>query len=337
MAAFATRNDSLFEAYDGGNPDRAALPDPDTLFEIGSLTKVFTAILLAKLALDGRIGLDAPISEIMPEFTQAPAWITPRALSTHMSGLPRLPISLLDRRAWCFYFPQSRLNPYPEFSEDDLLAWIRVYRAGRRSQAGRFHYSNLGVGLLGLILGRLCGGSYEDALEREVLDPMGLKDTCISLTPDQASRFAPPLRRNGSEAPVWDFRGLVGAGALRSSARDLVQFGRAVILSVDGEGPLGAPIRKTLQIQEAGRRPFEPGICLGWSVLPEMVSETPIYNHDGATFGSMSTFFVCPGAGFLIFALANRGPTLMTPIKQIRSNPAGLMREIVAAFAASQG
>lgn len=337
IAAFATRADIVFEFYDGLRSASSCPPDPDTLFEIGSITKVFTAILLAKLALDGRIEIDAPIADILPEFSKAPAWISPRSLSTHTSGLPRLPFNMLDRRAWCFYFSESRFNPYPKFSETDLVAWMCEYQPDQSPRARKFRYSNLGVALLGHILGRVAGGTYEEALKREVLDPIGLKDTRVTLNEDQGSRFAAPRRGNGAAAPLWDFEGLAGAGALRSTARDLVQFGRAVILAVNGEGPLSAPIKKTLEVQIAGRRSFEPGVCLGWSALPKMVSEKAIYNHDGGTFGSMATFFVCPEAGFVILALANRGPTLTTPIKQILSDPAGSMREMVAAFVGSTG
>lgn len=332
VTAVATIDDIALRAYGDTDPARPSAPDADTLFEIGSITKVFTAILLAKLALDGRIDLDAPIAELLPEFTGVSTAITPRRLSTHTSGLPRLPIGIWDRRYWCFHFPESRFNPHPDFTNAELVAWMRGSGAPREARVGKFHYSNLGVGLLGYILGRLAGGGYEAALRREILDPIGLADTGVTLRPDQAPRFATPRRRSGKLAPLWRFEGLAGAGALRSTTRDLVRFGRAVILAERGEGPLAEPIRKTLEIQIPGRRPFEPGVCLGWSALPAMISATTIYNHDGGTFGSMSSLFVCPRTGFVLTILANRGIDPMTPFRQIRSDPAGVMREMAAAF-----
>jgi CubicO group peptidase (beta-lactamase class C family) len=329
VAMVATLDDAVFVPF-GDDATLAASPGPDTLFEIGSLTKVFTAILLAKLSLDGRIDLDAPIAELLPEFAGAPASVTPRSLSTHTSGLPRLPFRLTDRRAWCFYFEESRLNPYPRFTNDDLIRWTRAYRPSGEAGAGRFAYSNLGVGILGYLLGRLGGESYEDASRRNIFDALGLADTRVTLTDEQNARFAPPRRRNGEPAPLWNFEGLAGAGALRSSARDLLRFGRAIIHAAREEGPLAATIHATQHVQIPARRPFEPDICLGWSRLPKLVSARPIYNHDGATFGSMSTFFVCPDAGFVIAVLANRGIGLATPLEQIRSDPAGLMREMTA-------
>lgn len=332
VAALATLDDEIIRSYGDIDPARPSAPDADNLFEIGSITKVFTAILLAKLSLDGRIDLDAPIGDLLPEFEGVSTAITPRRLSTHTSGLPRLPIGVLDRRYWCFHFPESRFNPYPDFTTAELVAWMHESRKPREVRAGRFHYSNLGVALLGYILGRLAGCGYEAALHREILDPLGLDDTRIALDDDQAARFALPRRRNGAPAPLWRFEGLAGAGALRSTTRDLLRFGRAVILAERAEGPLAAPIRKTLEPQIVGRRHFEPGICLGWSTLPKMISAKTIYNHDGGTFGSMSSLFVCPEAGFVLTILANRGLDLMTPVRQIRSDPAGVMREMVAAF-----
>ena len=146
VAAFSTKDDSVFEAYYGENSERPFALDPDVLFEIGSLTKVFTAILLTKLAHEGRIELDAPIGEILPEFAGLASWITPRALSTHTSNLPRLPFSSWDQRAWAFYFPECRINPYPRFSETDLVTWMHAYRPEGKPPAPRFRYSNLSVG-----------------------------------------------------------------------------------------------------------------------------------------------------------------------------------------------
>jgi serine-type D-Ala-D-Ala carboxypeptidase/endopeptidase len=331
-AAVATLDDAIYYAYGDVDPARPSPPDADTLFEIGSLTKVFTAILLAKMVVDGRLDPDAPIADIDPVFAGAPAWITPRRLSTHTAGLPRLPVGLLDRRAWCFYFAESRFNPYPKFLEEAVIDWLRAYRPRRAPPPGRFQYSNLGVGLLGLLLGRLGGGNYEQVLAREALDPLGLKDTRATLTPEQAARFASPRRGDGTPAPLWDFPGLAGAGALRATARDLVQFGRATILAARGEGPLAAAIQLTLAVQIPSRHAFAPSMCLGWSVMPTMVSKLPIYHHDGGTFGAMSSFFVCPEAGFVILSLANRGLSAATAIKQIRADPAGQLRDMVAAF-----
>lgn len=276
-----------------------------------------------------QIDLDAPIASIAPEFAGTPAWITPRRLSTHSSGLPRIPWNLSSRRPWSFYFPESKLNPYPDFDEAELIDWMSRYRPARPPRKNRFSYSNLGVGLLGFLLGRVAGSTYEPALKQEILDPLELKDTRITMDEDQQSRFATPHRGSGKEAPLWNFEALAGAGALRSSAHDLLKFGRSVIAATAGVGPLHEPIKKTLEIQIAGRRQFEPGVCLGWSALPKMVSTKAIYTHDGGAFGSLSSFFVCPEAGFVILALANHGFNLRTVFRQIKSNPAGLVKEMV--------
>ena len=329
VAAFGTADDTVFQSYGWIDARHPSPPGAGTLFEIGSITKVFTALLLAKFASQGRIDLDAPIASIAPEFAGAPEWITPRRLSTHSSGLPRIPWSLWSRRAWSFSFPESKFNTYPCFGETELIEWMARYRPSRRPRTNRSSYSNLGVGLLGFILGRIAGSTYEAALKQEILDPLDLKDTRIALDENQLSRFATPHRGNGKEAPPWNFEALAGAGALRSTAHDLVKFGRAIIAATEGAGPLHEPIVKTLEIQIAGRRRYEPSVCLGWHTLPAMDAPKAIYGHDGGTFGSMSLLFVCPEAGFVILSLANTCFTLRIILRQIKCNPAGLLKEIV--------
>jgi CubicO group peptidase (beta-lactamase class C family) len=324
IIAIATPDTVAYHAYGSVDAVRAEPPSPSTLFEIGSITKVFTAILLARMALNGRIDLDAPIGEIRTEFAGAPRWITPRALATHTAGLPRVPFTVLQ------LLKLDTRDPYGAFTRPDLVSWIAGYRprsAPRTLRAPR--YSNLGVGLLGELLAMVSELSYEALIRREVLAPLGLTDTTISLSDDQRSRLATPHRGSKATSP-WEFKALAGAGALRSTAGDLITFSNAVIEAPRGKGPLHAAISESLEVQVSPPSEKMPSQCLGWIRLPQCALSTRVYFHDGGTLGSASTLFVLPDAGVAVVALANQGLTLWRMIQIARSKPDTILNEIVA-------
>lgn len=312
----------IFQSHGELSRDRPSPPDENTLFEIGSITKVFTATLLAKLSLDGRIGLDAPVREHLPGFTNLPDWITPRALSAHASGLPRIPDGMRIADVG---------NPYRLISEELLKEWFANAKPLREPKPGAFAYSNLGVGLLGLALGKTHGTDYRTGLRQEVLEPLGLLDTRIELDAGQAQRLAPPHKSFGRRTPPWDFDALAGCGALRSSARDMASFSQAILAAPRGSDKLSEAIRLTFEIQTPGKKGFIPDACLGWQRMKDRAGDTPIFMRDGGTGGSSSTLFVCPEARFALLALANTCHGIVPTIRLVMSNPAGMLGEIIVA------
>lgn len=322
VVGIATRADSSFQGFGRIDAGRAMPPDQSTLFEIGSITKVFTSILLARRSHAGAIDLDLPIGRIVPVFAAAPDWITPRSLATHTSGLPRLPVPL-----WKLPFLSAE-NPYANITTADLAAWLARYRPRRPPKPGQIHYSNLGVGLLGQTLALASGLTYEDAVRRYVLTPLGLDDTCVHLDTDQLRRLATPHRKPGRATRLWDFDALAGAGALRSTATDLVRLGRAVIGAAHGDGPLADAIAMTLAVQVASSEPPLPDQCLGWVKLHPEPAGPGIYFHDGGTRGSSSALFVMPLPGLVVAVLANRGLDLRTQMRLIRSRPDRLVAQL---------
>jgi CubicO group peptidase (beta-lactamase class C family) len=327
IAAIVTAGDAICQGFGRIDAARPGPPGAKTLFEIGSITKVFTAILLARLSLAGRIDMHAPIGTIVRDLEGTPEWITPRSLSTHTSGLPRIPVPL-----WRALF-MDVTDPYARFSAADLISWMGRWRPSRRPRPDRASYSNLGVGLLGYVLGEVAGGGYESALRREVLDPLGLRDTAASLEARQLERFATPHRSNGRPTPPWSFDALAGAGALRSTASDLLSFAQSVMAAPRGIGTLHEAIAATLapQIVEPGRHAARQ--CLGWVRVQLAPGDPPVWAHDGGTLGSSSTLLVAPDPGVAVLALANIGQSLMREIRIVRSQPAKLVAEICAAVA----
>lgn len=306
----------------------AALPggdkaDGDTLFEIGSITKVFTAILAMRLSLESRLDLDAPIRGYLADFDFLPDWITARSLMTHTSGLPRIPdgISGLDKS-----------NPYTSIDRGRLATWF-AGRYGKRDfdPPGKPTYSNLGVGLLGLALGDILGTGYKQALMSQVIAPLGLRSTFCDVPAAETHRLAQPTRFLGVKVRVWDFDALAAAGTLKSSANDMAVFARAVMAAAGRDDIVSKAIVATTAVQVAGSKPFIPDTCLGWSRVKEKTHGTGILHHDGGTAGSASTLFICPELGFSLFALASSGTDLWTMVKLVVSDPAGVLSRVCAA------
>ena len=260
-------------------PDRPEPPDERTIFEIGSITKVFTAILLADMAREGLVALDDPVQRHLPEGVVLPVRgrpITLADLATHTSGLPRLPKGLLR-----LAMKESK-NPYASFTMEQL--WAAVPRTRPRREPGRkLRYSNYGPGLLGNVLALRAGTTYEELVAERICRPLGLVDTAIAVPEEKLDRFAQGHSRRGRPVPHWDLPALAGAGALRSTVSDLLRFLDAQL----GNAP--APLleaMRTTHAPRANRGKLEIG--LGWFRLPLRDSAHRAIWHDGGTGGFYS-------------------------------------------------
>lgn len=292
-----------------------------TLFEIGSVTKTFTAALMCELEIRGQIKLDQPISNLLSGFGNLPDWITPHSLATHTSGLPRIPdgMNVADSS-----------NPYRMIDEPMLQEWVQS-RASFAPRTAKMAYSNLGMGLLGLALGKATGCSFEDALHRFILAPLGMENTFSKVPEALKPQVAQPHGLFGKKVPIWDFDALAGCGALKSSALDMAVYARAVIDACNGKsGPAMDAIRNACRMQIKPEKPFEMAMCYGWLCMTEKRTQLPVYHHDGGTGGSSSTLFVCPGRGFAIFVLANTQTTIWTSFRQIIADPMGALSKATA-------
>ncbi len=164
--------------------DDPSTPGDATIFEIGSITKVFTAILLADMAARGEVALDDPIRKHLPDSVHVPRYgeheITLEHLATPTSGLPCLPANLN---------PKDMANPYADYSVEDPYKFLSEFRLTRDVGAA-YEYSNVSVGLLGHILGLVAGRPFEDLVIERICRPLGMDDTRIVLDPGRAGRLA---------------------------------------------------------------------------------------------------------------------------------------------------
>lgn len=196
-------------------------PDGTTLYEIGSVSKVFTGILLADAVTRGVCKLDDPVQSLLPEGVTMPKWEeTPVLLwhlSTHTSGLPRLP----NMKG------SDPNDPYAHFDEAKLFAEVGKARV-RWEPSSKYEYSNFAVGLLGHLLAKKQGfASFEALLKERITKPLGMADTTVVLSDAQKARMAPPRNVDGDAEHLWDLAALAGAGGIRSSVADMLKFARA--------------------------------------------------------------------------------------------------------------
>jgi serine-type D-Ala-D-Ala carboxypeptidase/endopeptidase len=259
-------------------------PDADTTFEIGSITKTFTALALAQAVVGGRLSLDTPVRDLLPAGTAVPSRdgveITLEHLARHTSGLPRSPQRLGLRAVWAAVARGE--DPYAPISTPVLLEQLSRTRLRRPPGHPRIRYSNFGAGVLGLALTNVYGkATYHEMVEEVVLRPLGLTAT-TSEGETQAEGHA--FRRR--PAPNWHLDGLAGAGTLRSTARDLLSYLRAQL--EPDVTPLAEAIRLTQVLLKPAARMT---IGLGW--MRSSSRAGPMFWHNGGTGGFRSF------AGFL--------------------------------------
>jgi serine-type D-Ala-D-Ala carboxypeptidase/endopeptidase len=253
-------------------------PGPDTVYEIGSITKVFTSLLFADMVKRGKVALDDPVAKYLPKSVKMPGRngkeITLIDLATHTSGLPRLPSNL---------HPADANNPYADYTVADLYAYLSSYQL-TRDPGSQYEYSNLGGGLLGHVLALRAGKDYEALLRERVLSPLHMDSTGIRLGPDERARLAPGHTESLEPAANWDLPTLAGAGALRSTAHDMLLFLSANL------GFTQTPLAPAMEFQRtAVRRPAgvpSLQVALGWHILEHNGNE--IVWHNGGTGGYRS-------------------------------------------------
>jgi len=271
----------------------------DTVFEIGSVTKVFTALLLADMVQRGEVAITDPIAKYLPADVKVPERggrsITLQDLVTHTSGLPRMPTN---------FAPKDPSNPYADYGIEPLTQFLSGYTLTRDIGA-QYEYSNLGAGLLGTVLARRAGMDYEALVEARITGPLGMKSTRLVLSPDMKSRLA--TGHNGKLEPVphWDFppatSAVAGAGGLRSTAGDLLAFLEAHLgVTKSTLAPAMATLLET-------RRPTivpRLQIAMGWHVATR-TGDREIVWHNGGTGGYRSFVGYDRNAGLGVVVLSN--------------------------------
>jgi CubicO group peptidase (beta-lactamase class C family) len=273
----------------------ARVVSPDTLFEIGSVTKVFTSLLLAESERAGKVSRDDPAAKhLLPPGADAAALakITLVSLATHSSGLPRLPANLTGANG---------PRPYENYGRADLLAAFATH--GPVAPAGQATaYSNFGAALLGETLAAAWGQPYPAVLTQRVLEPLGLVHTTLNLTGSADPAELIPGHAGAAAAEHWKFQAMAPAGALLSSARDLALFVQAGL----GLRPtsLAASLAETMKPLRKMDSP--PGqIGLAWLIMDN--NGQPLVWHNGGTAGFRSYVGLLPATHTGVVVLVSNG------------------------------
>jgi D-alanyl-D-alanine-carboxypeptidase/D-alanyl-D-alanine-endopeptidase len=258
-----------------GDPGKGQPPlDGSTVFEIGSISKVFTSTVLAELVKEGKVKLDDPVQKYLPSSVRVPSRngkeITLLNLSEQNSGLPRMPAN---------FHPKDPANPYADYSEQQMYDFVSGYQLPRDPGA-TFEYSNLGVGLLGHVLARAVGTSYEEMERKRVWEPLGMTHTAITLTPWMKQHLALGHDEKGEVTANWDLPTFAGAGAIRSTTEDMLKFASANLHPERGK------LQEAMAFAHIERAPAGSpvmGIGLNW-FSRHALADTIVW-HNGGTGG----------------------------------------------------
>lgn len=285
------------EIYGFGTGPAGSHPNGSTLFEIGSITKVYTALLLADAVQRREVTLDTPVSDLLPPGVTVPSKdkqvITLKHLALHSSSLPRLPASI----------PTNAPDPYATYNEEmlyrDLIATELEQPPGTV-----IVYSNFGYGLLGFALGRKIGGGYAKAVSERILRPLGLSDTYVAPPPGTPNRIQ-GTNDDLQSMPFWTFDALAGAGAMVSNVRDqLALIDAELDADAGGKSVLRAPMRLTQESQLDDVN--GPNVGLGWQIDRE-----GRYWHNGGTGGFHSFISFDPKTRRGVVVLASTSTSLV--------------------------
>lgn len=281
--------------YSFGTKTIGGMPaDEHTIYEIGSVSKTFTATLLADNIIKGKMKADDPISQYLPATVHVPVYngggapITLGNLSDHTSSLPPMPSN---------FAPADPANPFADYTVERMYAFLSSY-ALTREVGSAFEYSNLAVGLLGQIEALAAGKSYEELLAQVITDPLKMKETGIALSDKMKGNLARGYSM-GQEVENWDLGSLQGAGAIRSSVYDML-----IYLSAN-MGLTKTPLKEAMTLAHTPRHDKAGGSLTGLGWFTEKGSQGDIIWHNGATGGYMSFAGFNPKMGKGVVVLTN--------------------------------
>ncbi len=270
---------------------------PDSIFEVGSISKTFTGLILAQMAAQAKVTLDEPLRELLPPDTVVPPTgveITLRDMVTHKSGLPRLPNNV---------HPAGAMNPNAGYTTDDAYAFMK-YWGVTKAPIAPFGYSHYGMGLLGQALANRAGRSYAELVREQITEPLGMRDTVLHLSERQEGRVILGYAAPGRIADAIDADGMPGAMGIRSTAGDLLRY---LVANLHPETIRDAG---TLPTALTASHKLQTDVMPGWRMAMAWFydSDTETYFHGGATAGFTSYSFFRPKDDSAAVILINGSP-----------------------------
>jgi CubicO group peptidase (beta-lactamase class C family) len=276
--------------------------DDLTVYEIGSVSKVFTGLMLADAVVRGEIDLNAAADVSNRAGIRLPSrdgrsirWID---LCTHRSGLPRIPDNLM---------PTNLTNPYRDYGSQQAAAFLNQYKLSRRPGDSQ-EYSNFGASVLGYLVAQKAGKSYQQLLQERIAKPLRMTDCTVDLSGDQRRRLATPHDHFGSPTPLWTWSDLPGAGGIYATMRDMMRFAQAQLTPPSGK--LGEATELAWK-QQRDADASGPAMGLSWMIAGDGQTRW----HNGETGGSHSAIFINRKLNCAVVVLCNTA--LRTEIDQL--------------------
>ena len=279
-------------AHVGHTRSQGPVPDNDTVYEIGSVSKVFTGILVADAVVRGRARLDQPAQELLPGNVKMPRWkdrpIMIVDLTTHRSGLPRLASNMPIANGQ---------NPYVDYTSKLAYEFLTEHRL-RRRPGSEYEYSNLGMALAGYLISANAELSYDELLRQRIAEPLAMKSTRVVLSPSMHQRLATPHLAVGEETSTWECADMPGAAGIRSSTTDMLRFAQAHLSPPNDDTGRAIELawkKHTVDVSKG------PAMGLGWNFAGDGKTRW----HNGQTGGSHSMLLINRETQMAVVLLAN--------------------------------
>lgn len=292
---------SFIKGYGTVNKESAIVPSASTVFQIGSVSKLFTASLLQILCDEGVLKMDATLGELIGgsiALSPAAQRVTLKQLVTHTSGFPGIPKSLEIKATELAGNENLMQNPYSHLGPQHLFEYLKI--AEDKREPGRFEYSNFGMGLLGHVLELVTKKNLESLAAEKLLAPLDMRNTAIALTTEMKEHLAQGYTASHQPSPIWTFSALAGAGAFNSNAEDMMRFIRANI----EDGPSMSRSLKKMHVPQFGG---DTGI--GWiqpMFLDRFFGNKTVVWHNGMVGGYASYISIDTKAKTGIVILSNK-------------------------------
>ncbi len=264
------------DVYGFGILENGKAPDADTIFQIGSITKTFTATLLAEAVIQGAVTLDTPVSALLPADTlptRGNKQITLGDLASQFSGLARLPNNLNVATA-----PD---DPYANYDATKLKAFLAGYELPR-DPGSAYEYSNLGYGLLGYALAQHATTSYPALLRTTLFKPLGMSSSSTTFDEPMDSRWATGHDTAGKATKPWHFDVLGGAGTINSTGADMLRYLEANM------GRSADSLQPAVRLAQKPRREVGSNTRIGLAWMTQHSDEADVIWHNGMTAGYAS-------------------------------------------------
>lgn len=276
------------------------LPNNKTIYEIGSISKTFTGILFAQAVLDKKLNLNDPVKKHLGEaytnlsFKDKDVQLV--HLANHSGRIHRVPFDLMKQ-------PGFDMNdPYKNYSKEMVMTYMKTMKPDTFPGV-KNEYSNLGMGLLGMIEENIYGKTYEELITEKICKPLGMNDTKITIAVTDTSRFAKGYNSEGVQVPYWNLGAIPGAGGIRSTTEDMINYVKA---NLEEKDPALQLSHQTTYKDERDH------IGLAWhKTITKKGNELVWHNGRTGGFGSFCGFI--KSKEIAVVVLANSG----NPVDQI--------------------